>query len=201
MPLLTPANAKSMSSASRSATSHWTGRPNVGLARPPAHRLAKGNASADLCERPRQELARGAPLVAPPPDDVATRLLFAGDNPRLGRRRRPLDDRERLDRDPELGGERLSGLGGLAVLERRRLGRADDLLVEIGLVRFELVDDHRQAARRAERADVTVGKSQLGELGDDDVRERGEGGVDERGGQLFGADFEEQVRHEGAGVG
>ena len=98
--------------------------------------------------------------------------------------------------DAELVREGLGGLRGLAVLVGGGLGRADDLLVEVGLPVGQVVHEEREPARRAERADVAVRKPKTLELRAGEARQRGERGVDEGGGELLGSDLEkERLRH------
>ena len=150
----------------------------------PAHRLPERDGGADPREHvPEQLRGRTAALDAPP-DDVPSGLLL--------RRARSLDDRERVDRNAELCGECLGGLGRLAVLEGGGLRRADDLFVEIELPGRHVVHDDREAAGRPERRDRTVRQAGVRELVGDDLRQRHEGGVDERRGQLLGADLEQK---------
>jgi hypothetical protein len=155
------------------------------LARAPAHRLREGDAAAELREQIGQHLGGGPPALLAPAGDVGALL-------------RLLDD-ELIDREPQLPGEALGRLLRRAVgPEGGGLRRAEHHLREIGLARGEIVDDQRQAARRAERADRAVREADEREEIVRDGRHRLERAGDEGRGQLFDADLEDELRHRAA---
>ncbi len=127
----------------------------------PAHRLAERDLAAELGEGLAHELARVLPLLLSATDHEASGLLLPrGDF---------LDDRGLVERDPELARERLGRLRRLAVLVRGGLGRAGDLLVEIGLTLRDIRDEEGEPPWSTERAHLAVGEAQGRELG---LRER-----------------------------
>ena len=126
-----------------SATSHCTGRTNAVSLQPQRCDFGHGIARGELGEQlPAAARASRAPTTWRVRDDV--QALLAGRLPSC-----VSDSR----RDAVLRGEALARLRQRAVgRERRADRRADDLLVEIGLPIGEPLDDHREPARRAERA-------------------------------------------------
>src|SRR5262245_61118246 len=94
---------------------YWA--PECRLPRSPSHRFLERNDLAGAAERAAEELTRWAPLLRPPADDVAPGPLLSGCW--------PLHHGELFHSDAELLREGFGGLGGLAVPERRRLGRAE----------------------------------------------------------------------------
>ena len=162
------------------------GPPEGGRAAAPAHRLAERDRRADVGERLAQHLTRRSPLEHPPPGHVPPGPLSS--------LRGLVQDDQRGERDSELVRERLRGSRRLAVLVRRGLGGADDLLVHVWLPRGDIRHEDREPARRSEGAHRAVRDATLGQLRLRQIRQGGQRAVDERSREFLDADFEEEGR-------
>lgn len=122
-------------------------------------------------------------------------MLARGDVLTLGL----LDLVERAELDARLCCKALCSLGRLSVsVEGDSSGRADDLLVEIGLLFRQTHRQHGQASRRTHGDDVAPTQAQLLELRFDQARQAVDSAVDERSGQLLDTDFQQKVLGHGA---
>ena len=138
-PLFTPANAHGTTSWPKSATSHCTGRPKVASRSAQRIDLRKGMAAHTRSRARPQQLDGGRGLSRHGGRRRTAPASASGPRPsRRSRARR---------RHAQLRRERFGRLGGLAVLEGHRLGRTDDLLVEVELARGHPLDEDRQPPR------------------------------------------------------
>ena len=151
----------------------------------PAHRLAERDRRAHARERPAEELHGGAPALDAPADDVPPRLLLGPG--------RLVDDRQRVE--PLCRASLANASAAFVGLPSLNAALSGGPMTSSSRSSWRAATSRTTTASRRgvpSGCDLAVRQARVRELVGHDGRERRERGVDERRGELLGADLEEE---------